>query len=50
MISSVNYNPKILKLRKWIPIDKVYWDVLSSNPMIQKYYICMVKTLKLILN
>jgi hypothetical protein len=23
MISSVNYNPKFLKLRKWIQIDKV---------------------------
>ena len=32
MLSSVNYNPTYLKLRKWIPIDKVYWDRLSSNP------------------
>jgi hypothetical protein len=32
MISSVNYNPKFLKLRKWIQINKVYWNWLSSNP------------------
>jgi hypothetical protein len=32
MISSVNYNPKFLKLRKWIPIDKVNWEGLSMNP------------------
>jgi hypothetical protein len=32
MISSVNYNPKFLKLRKWIQIDKVDWYALSMNP------------------
>ena len=32
MISSVNYNPKFLKLKKWIPIDRVNWYRLSSNP------------------
>jgi hypothetical protein len=32
MISCVNYNPKFLKLRKWIQIDKVHWDALSKNP------------------
>ena len=32
MLSSVNYNPKFLKLRKWIPIDKVSWYALSTNP------------------
>ena len=32
MISSVNYNPKFLKLSKWIQIDKVKWDRLSENP------------------
>ena len=30
--SSVNINPRFLKLRKWIPIDKVDWDELSINP------------------
>ena len=32
MISCVNYNPKFLKLRKLIPIDKVDWDTLLHNP------------------
>ena len=32
MISTINYNPKFLKLRKWIQIDKVYWYELSKNP------------------
>ena len=32
MLSSVNYNPKFLKLRKLIPIDKVDWYALSNNP------------------
>ena len=32
MISIINYNPKFLKLKTWIPIDKVDWYGLSSNP------------------
>ena len=32
MLSSVNYNPKFLKLRKWIPINNVCWYGLSNNP------------------
>jgi hypothetical protein len=35
-VTHYNYNdiknPKFLKLRKWIQIDKVYWYVLSENP------------------
>ena len=30
--SSVNINPRFLKLRKWIPIEKLDWDSLSRNP------------------
>ena len=32
MLSSVNYNPKFLKLRTWISIDKVDLNELSTNP------------------
>ena len=32
MVSSVNDNSKYLKLRNLIPIDKVNWYELSSNP------------------
>ena len=30
--SSVNTNSRFLKLRKWIPIEKLDWDALSRNP------------------
>ena len=30
--SSVNINPRFLKLLKWISIEKLNWDELSSNP------------------
>ena len=30
--SSVNINPRFLKLRKWIPIEKLEWHMLSRNP------------------
>ena len=30
--SSANINPRFLKLRKWIPIEKLEWRVLSMNP------------------
>jgi len=31
MILSVNYNPKFLKLRKWIQIDKVEWNIFIHS-------------------
>ena len=30
--SSANINPRFLKLRKWIPIEKLNWKMLSLNP------------------
>ena len=32
MLSSANYNPKFLKLRKFISISNLMWVQLSNNP------------------